>query len=209
MYLDLTNKQIKIIKHIKDMLTQKGYPPTIRELCQHVGVNSTSHVHSNLNKLEKLGYIKRDPSKPRAIELLEKENFSNGLHQEVIDLPVIKQNIAVKPIDSDDNIEEYMKLPSNLVIGKESFIMKVNDKSMVNVGILEDDYIIVDKSYNKLNSNIVVLVVDNKIIIRRFFSQEDGYIRLESENECIDDIRVHKSKADILGVVRGNFRVIK
>ena len=208
MYLDLTDRQIKIIEFIKDRLAQKGYPPSVREICHAVDLKSTSTTHSHLNKLEKLGYIRRDPTKPRAIEVLEKEDYSNGLHQELIDLPVIGQNIASKPIDSEENIEEYIPLPANLVIGKENFIMKVEDMSMVNIGILEGDYVIVDKCCNKLNSNIVVALVDDKIIIRRV-SQESEYIRLDAENEFIKPIILHKSKLEIIGVVRGNFRVIK
>lgn len=206
--LELSKNQTKILETIILKINKFGYPPSIREICAAVGLRSTSTVHFHLNKLEKLGYIKRDPTKPRAIEILEKEYYSDGLHQELIDLPVINQDIAGKPIGSEENIEEYIPMPANFIIGKDNFILKVKDKSMVNAGILEGDYVIVDKAFSQLNSNIVVAKVDEKIIIRRF-SQKKNYISLEAENDFLDVILLEKSKIDIIGVVRGKFRVIK
>ncbi|MBC8630621.1 transcriptional repressor LexA [[Eubacterium] tenue] len=211
MYLDLTNKQIMILEFIKDQLTQKGYPPSVREICAAVDLRSTSTVHSHLNKLEKLGYIRRDATKPRAIEVLDsnKGEGINGLNQEVLHLPVIGQITAGEPIFAEQNIEEYIPLPANLVIGKENFILKVKGESMINSGILDGDYVIVDKASTASNSQIVVaLVGQDSATVKRFF-REENHIRLQPENEFMEPIILDPSEVNIIGHVKGVFRVIK
>ena len=211
MYLDLTNKQIMILEFIKDQLTQKGYPPSVREICAAVDLRSTSTVHSHLNKLEKLGYIRRDATKPRAIEVLDsnKGEGINGLNQEVLHLPVIGQITAGEPIFAEQNIEEYIPLPANLVIGKENFILKVKGESMINSGILDGDYVIVDKASTASNSQIVVaLVGQDSATVKRFF-REENHIRLQPENEFMEHIILDPSEVNIIGHVKGVFRVIK
>lgn len=211
MYLDLTNKQIMILEFIKDQLTQKGYPPSVREICAAVDLRSTSTVHSHLNKLEKLGYIRRDATKPRAIEVLDsnKGEGINGLNQEVLHLPVIGQITAGEPIFAEQNIEEYIPLPANLVIGKENFILKVKGESMINSGILDGDYVIVDKANTASNSQIVVaLVGQDSATVKRFF-REENHIRLQPENEFMEPIILDPSEVNIIGHVKGVFRVIK
>lgn len=211
MYLDLTNKQIMILEFIKDQLTQKGYPPSVREICAAVDLRSTSTVHSHLNKLEKLGYIRRDATKPRAIEVLDsnKGEGVNGLNQEVIHLPVIGQITAGEPIFAEQNIEEYIPLPANLVIGKENFILKVKGESMINSGILDGDYVIVDKASTASNSQIVVaLVGQDSATVKRFF-REENHIRLQPENDFMEPIILDPSEVNIIGHVKGVFRVIK
>ena len=211
MYLDLTNKQIMILEFIKDQLTQKGYPPSVREICAAVDLRSTSTVHSHLNKLEKLGYIRRDATKPRAIEVLDsnKGEGVNGLNQEVIHLPVIGQITAGEPIFAEQNIEEYIPLPANLVIGKENFILKVKGESMINSGILNGDYVIVDKASTASNSQIVVaLVGQDSATVKRFF-REENHIRLQPENDFMEPIILDPSEVNIIGHVKGVFRVIK
>ena len=211
MYLDLTNKQIMILEFIKDQLTQKGYPPSVREICAAVDLRSTSTVHSHLNKLEKLGYIRRDATKPRAIEVLDsnKGEGINGLNQEVLHLPVIGQITAGEPIFAEQNIEEYIPLPANLVIGKENFILKVKGESMINSGILDGDYVIVDKASTASNSQIVVaLVGQDSATVKRFF-REENHIRLQPENEFMEQIILDPSEVNIIGHVKGVFRVIK
>ena len=211
MYLDLTNKQIMILEFIKDQLTQKGYPPSVREICAAVDLRSTSTVHSHLNKLEKLGYIRRDATKPRAIEVLDsnKGECANGLNQEVLHLPVIGQITAGEPIFAEQNIEEYIPLPANLVIGKENFILKVKGESMINSGILDGVYVIVDKASTASNSQIVVaLVGQDSATVKRFF-REENHIRLQPENDFMEPIILDPSEVNIIGHVKGVFRVIK
>ena len=211
MYLDLTNKQILILEFIKDQLTQKGYPPSVREICAAVDLRSTSTVHSHLNKLEKLGYIRRDATKPRAIEVLDsnKGEGVNGLNQEVLHLPVIGQITAGEPIFAEQNIEEYIPLPANFIVGKDNFILKVKGESMINAGILDEDYVIVDKANTAYNSQIVVaLVREDSATVKRFF-KEENHIRLQPENEFMEPIILDPSEVSILGHVRGVFRVIK
>lgn len=209
MYLDLTNKQIMILDFIKDQLNEKGYPPSVREICAAVGLRSTSTVHSHLNKLEKLGYIRRDATKPRAIEVLDKSENADGLNQEILSLPVIGQITAGEPILAEQNIEEYIPLPANFVIGKDNFILKVKGESMINAGILDGDYVIVDKANTAYNSQIVVaLVNDDSATIKRFF-KEDDKIRLQPENDFMEPIILNTSEVNIIGHVRGVFRVIK
>ena len=211
MYLDLTDKQILILEFIKDQLTQKGYPPSVREICAAVDLRSTSTVHSHLNKLEKLGYIRRDATKPRAIEVLDsnKGEGVNGLNQEVLHLPVIGQITAGEPIFAEQNIEEYIPLPANFIVGKDNFILKVKGESMINAGILDGDYVIVDKANTAYNSQIVVaLVREDSATVKRFF-KEENHIRLQPENEFMEPIILDPSEVSILGHVRGVFRVIK
>lgn len=211
MYLDLTNKQIMILEFIKDQLTLKGYPPSVREICAAVDLRSTSTVHSHLNKLEKLGYIRRDATKPRAIEVLNgnKSEGVNGLNQEIIHLPLIGQITAGEPIFAEQNIEEYLPLPANLVVGKENFILKVKGESMVNCGILDGDFVIVDKASTASNSQIVVaLVRQESATVKRFF-REDNHIRLQPENDYMEPIILDPSDVNIIGHVKGVFRIIK
>lgn len=211
MYLDLTNKQILILEFIKDQLTQKGYPPSVREICAAVDLRSTSTVHSHLNKLEKLGYIRRDATKPRAIEVLDsnKGEGVNGLNQEVLHLPVIGQITAGEPIFAEQNIEEYIPLPANFIVGKDNFILKVKGESMINAGILDGDYVIVDKKSTASNSQIVVaLVKQESATVKRFF-REENIIRLQPENEFLEPIMLDPNDVEIIGIVTGVFRVIK
>lgn len=211
MYLDLTNKQMMILEFIKDQLTQKGYPPSVREICAAVDLRSTSTVHSHLNKLEKLGYIRRDATKPRAIEVLSlnKNEGVDGLNQEVLHLPVIGQITAGEPIFAEQNIEEYIPLPANFIIGTDNFILKVKGESMINAGILDGDYVIVDKASTASNSQIVVaLVGQDSATVKRFF-REENHIRLQPENDFMEPIILDPSQVSIIGHVKGVFRVIK
>ena len=138
---ELSNKQLMILEFIKEQLLAKGYPPSVREICQAVGLKSTSTVHSHLNKLEKLGYIRRDPTKPRAIEILDGGNVfannNNTVMQEMINLPLVGQVTAGEPILAQQNIQEYIPLPAQLIKGTDTFLLKVKGKSMINAGILE------------------------------------------------------------------------
>lgn len=209
MYLDLTNKQVMILEFIKEQQLDKGYPPSVREICTAVGLKSTSTVHSHLNKLEKLGYIKRDPSKPRAIEILDNNtNDAPGLNQEIVPIPIVGQITAGEPILAEQNIEEYMPLPINLVHGKNNFILKVRGESMINAGILDKDYVIVDKVNHASNSEIVVALINGEAATVKRFFKEGRKVRLQPENEFMDPIILDERNVEIVGIVKGVFRVL-
>lgn len=211
MYLDLSNKQVLILEFIKEQLTLKGYPPSVREICSAVELRSTSTVHSHLNKLEKLGYIRRDPTKPRAIEVLDGTRFGqiDGINQEILNLPLVGCITAGEPILAEENIEEYIPLPVNLVKGTDNFVLKVKGESMINAGILDGDYVIVDKKNTALNSQIVVALINkDSATVKRFF-REDNCIRLQPENDFMEPIILNDSDVEIIGHVTGVFRVIK
>ncbi len=211
MYLDLSNKQVAILEFIKEQIALKGYPPSVREMCIAVGLKSTSTVHSHMNKLEKLGYIRRDPSKPRAIEVLDSnkhEVANKGLNHEIINLPLVGQITAGSPILAKQNIEEYIPLPANLIKGSDNFVLKVKGDSMINAGILNGDYVIVDKKNVAFNSQIVVALIHKEYATVKRFFREDDFIRLQPENEFMDPIILGTKDVELVGVVTGVFRVI-
>ena len=207
----ITNKQLIILEFIKDQLLTKGYPPSVREICQAVGLKSTSTVHAHLNKLEKLGYIRRDPTKPRAIEILDSNIFGNKItEKEIINLPLVGQVTAGEPILAEQNIQEYIPLPAQLVKGTDNFLLKVKGESMINAGILDRDYVVVDKSSTASNSQIVVALVNGEAAtVKRFFKEED-HIRLQPENDTMEPISVPQdSPFSIVGRVIGLYRAFK
>lgn len=212
MYSNLTDKQIAILEFIKSEISKKGYPPAVREICDAVSLRSTSTVHSHLNKLEKLGYIRKDPTKPRAIEVLDKardEDDVIGLHQEMINLPLIGQITAGEPIFAEQNIEEYIPLPASLVSGKDNFVLRVKGESMINAGILDGDYVVVDKKNTAANGTMVAALVENEKATVKTFYKEDGKIRLQPENEFMEPFIFEDSQVQIIGIVTGVFRVLK
>ena len=210
MYLDLTNKQAMIFEFIKEQQLAKGYPPSVREICSAVGLKSTSTVHSHLNKLEKLGYIRRDPTKPRAIEILNTNSTDDvtGMNQEIIQIPVVGQITAGEPILAEQNIEEYIPLPSILVQGRDNFILKVKGESMIGAGILDKDYVIVDKNNHASNSQIVVALINGEYATVKRFFKEDRLVRLQPENEFMDSIILDELNIEIVGIVKGVFRTL-
>ena len=206
MYLNLTKKQEMILEFIKNQQSEKGYPPSVREICTHVGLKSTSTVHSHLKTLEELGYIRRDPTKPRAIEVLL--DTIDGINQEIISIPVIGQITAGEPILAQQNIEEYIPLPASLVKGNDNFILKVKGESMINAGILNKDYVIVDRSSYADNSQIVVALINGEhATVKRFF-KEGNMVRLQPENEFMDPLILNEKSVEIIGVVKGVFRTL-
>lgn len=190
MYLDLSDKQVLVLEFIKEQLMAKGYPPSVREICTAVNIKSTSTVHGYLNKLEKLGYIRRDPTKPRAIEVLDGNSNPNvsGLNQEIINLPLVGQITAGEPILAQENIEEYIPLPSNLIKGSDNFVLKVKGDSMINAGILNNDYIIVDKKNTASNSQIVIALINGETSTVKRFYKENNFVRLQPENDFMEPI---------------------
>ncbi len=200
MYEDLSNRQLQILNYIKTSLKTKGYPPSVREICKAVGLNSTSTVHSHLNSLEKKGYIKRNPSKPRAIEVIN-NNFFNTC--EIVNVPVVGKVTAGKPILAVENIETIFPLPLELVEHEDVFMLSVRGDSMIEAGIFENDYVLVKKQNSAQNRDIVVALIEDEATIKRFYKEEE-YIRLQPENSIYDPIYV--KSVTILGKVIGVFR---
>ena len=207
---ELNIKQVMILEFIKEQQLDKGYPPSVREICSAVGLKSPSTVHSHLNKLEKLGYIRRDPTKPRTIEILDNNNYDDipGLNQEIVPIPLVGQITAGEPILAEQNIEEFFPLPINLVRGKDNFILRVKGESMINAGILDKDYIIVDRKNHASNSEIVVAMINGDFATVKRFFKEGTRVRLQPENEFMTPIIMDEKKVEIIGVVKGVFRTL-
>jgi repressor LexA len=197
----ISKKQQEILDYIKDEILRKGYPPTVREICETVNLKSTSSVHSHLETLEKNGYIKRDPTKPRAIEICD-DNFQM-VRTEMISLPVIGNVAAGQPIFAEENIQDYFPVPADVVPKGESFILNVRGDSMINAGIFYGDRIFVHSCNSARNGDMVVALVDDSATVKTFY-KEDGHIRLQPENDSMDPIIV--DDCQILGTVFGVFR---
>ena len=201
-YGKITEKQREILEYIKNAILNKGYPPAVREICEAVQLKSTSSVHSHLEALEKNGYIRRDPTKPRAIEIMD-ENF-NLTRREVVNVPVIGSVAAGQPILAVENIESYFPIPADLIPNRETFMLKVKGESMVNAGILAGDKVLVQKQQTAENGEIVVALVDDSATVKTFYKEGD-FIRLQPENDAYDPIIV--PDCTILGKVFGVFRL--
>ncbi len=200
----LSKKQQEILDFIKARILEKGYPPAVREICEAVNLKSTSSVHSHLETLDRLGYIKRDPTKPRAIVVCD-DNFQM-LRTETASLPVVGQVAAGEPILAEQNIESYFPVPAEYVPQGQSFVLKVHGCSMINVGIMDGDFLFVNSCNTASNGEIVVALVEDSATVKRFY-KEDGHIRLQPENDDMDPIIV--DDCQILGKVFGVYRVIK
>lgn len=200
-YGKITPKQQEILDYIKSRILNKGYPPAVREICEAVHLKSTSSVHSHLESLEKNGYIKRDPTKPRAIEIVD-DSF-NLSRREIINIPVIGTVTAGQPILATENIEGYFPLLSEDIPRGESFMLKVKGESMINVGIYDGDQIIVRRQPTAENGDIVVALIDDSATVKTYY-KEDGHFRLQPENDTMDPIIVPDLK--ILGKVIGLYR---
>ena len=200
----ISDKQAQILEYIKDQIMEKGYPPAVREICEAVNLMTTSSVHSHLATLEKRGYIRRDPTKPRAIEICD-DNFQM-LRTETASLPVVGRVAAGEPILAEQNIESYFPVPAEYVPRGESFVLKVHGTSMINAGIMDGDYIFVNSCRNAENGEIIVALIDDSATVKRFY-KEDGHIRLQPENDEMEPIIVEDCQ--ILGKVFGVYRVMK
>lgn len=197
----ISAKQQEILEFIKENILHKGYPPSVREICDAVKLKSTSSVHAHLETLEKNGYIRRDPTKPRTIEILDDE--FGMTRRELVHVPIVGQVTAGQPILAIENIEGYFPLPPEYLHNKDTFMLKVKGESMINVGIFDGDLILVEEQPNASNNEIVVALVDDSATVKRFF-KEDGHIRLQPENDYMDPIIV--DDVAILGKVIGLFR---
>lgn len=200
----ITKKQQQILDYIKSQILEKGYPPAVREICEAVGLKSTSSVHSHLETLEKNGYIRRDPTKPRAIEICD-ESFQ-AVRCETTSLPIVGQVAAGQPILAEQNIESYFPVPAENVPQGQSFVLKVHGSSMINAGILDGDYIFVNVCQTAENGEIVVALIDDSATVKRFYKEKD-HIRLQPENDEMDPIIV--PDCQILGKVFGVYRIMR
>lgn len=202
-YGKITDKQKEILEYIKTEILHRGYPPAVREICEAVHLKSTSSVHSHLETLEKNGYIRRDPTKPRAIEIMD-DNF-NLTRREVVNVPMIGRVAAGAPILAVENIENYFPIPVEFMPNEESFMLRVKGESMINAGIFDGDQILVEKSSTAKNGDIVVALVEDSATVKTFYKEKD-YIRLQPENDSMEPIIV--SDCTILGKVFGVFRLL-
>lgn len=200
-YGKISTKQQQILDYIKDEILKKGYPPTVREIGETVNLKSTSSVHSHLETLEKNGYIKRDPTKPRAIEICD-DSFQI-VRTEMVSLPVIGNVAAGQPIFAEENIEDYFPVPADMVPKGESFILKVRGDSMINAGIFSGDRIFVNSCSTANNGDMVVAMIEDGATVKTFY-KENGYIRLQPENDEMEPIIV--DDCQIVGKVFGVFR---
>lgn len=201
----LSNRQNEILEFIKDRVKQKGYPPSVREIGEAVGLASSSTVHGHLERLEKKGYIRRDPTKPRAIEIMS-DDFNYGMDNNVVKVPIVGKVTAGEPITAIENIEDYFPLPSYIVNDDDVFILTVQGESMIDVGIFDGDYIIVRKQSFANNGEIIVAMTeDDEATVKRFY-KESNHVRLQPENSSMDPIIL--DNVFILGKVIGVYRGI-
>ncbi len=200
-YGRITDKQREILEYIKQEILNKGYPPTVREMCDAVHLKSTSSIHSHLESLEKNGYIRRDPSKPRTIEIVD-DNF-NLTRREVVNVPVVGSIAAGQPLLAVQNIDNYFPIPSEYMPNQDTFMLHVKGDSMINVGIFDGDVILVKQQNTARNGEIVAALVDDSATVKTFYKETD-HIRLQPENDSMDPIIV--ADCQILGVVFGVFR---
>ena len=200
-YGKITPKQQEILDFIKSEILNKGYPPAVRDICEAVHLKSTSSVHSHLETLEKNGYIRRDPTKPRAIEIMD-DSF-NLSRREVVNVPMVGTVAAGQPILAQEHIEGYFPIPAEYMPNTDCFMLKVKGESMINAGIFDGDKVLVHKQSVAENGELVVALVDDSATVKTFY-KEDGHFRLQPENDTMDPIIV--DNVDVLGKVVGLFR---
>ena len=198
----ITDQQQKILEYIKEEILAKGYPPAVRDICTAVGLKSTSSVHAHLATLERNGYIRRDPTKPRAIEILD-EDFNLG-RREVTNIPLVGRVAAGQPILAQQNIENYFPFPVEMAPNAQCFALKVQGESMINVGINDGDYVFVQETNSARNGDLVVALVEDSATVKTFY-KEKNHIRLQPENDNMEPIIVKDCK--VIGKVFGVFRL--
>lgn len=203
-YGKISKKQAEILEYIKSEILNRGFPPAVREICEAVNLKSTSSVHAHLETLEKNGYIRRDPTKPRAIEILD-DTF-NLTRREMVNVPVVGRVAAGEPILAVENIESYFPIPSEFMPNVQTFMLRVKGESMINAGIFDGDQILVQQQSTARNGDIIVALVEDSATVKTFY-KEDGYYRLQPENDTMDPIIV-RGDLQILGKVIGVFRFL-
>lgn len=197
---EITSKQQEILDFIKEETASKGYPPSVREICSAVGLKSTSTVHGHLDRLEKRGFIRRDPTKPRAIEILDR----TGYQKEIINVPIVGSVAAGQPILAVENIEDRFPIPADFFPSNNNmFILEIKGTSMIGVGIMDGDYLIVQQQSTASNGEIVVALIEDSATVKTFYREKD-HIRLQPENPDMKPIIV--DDCAILGKAIGLFR---
>lgn len=197
----ISAKQQQILEYIKSEILAKGYPPAVREICLAVDLKSTSSVHAHLETLEKNGYIRRDPTKPRAIEIIDDE--FNLTRRDMVNVPVVGTITAGTPILANENIEGYFPMLSDNLPAGDVFMLHVKGESMINAGILDGDDVVIKRQNTARNGEIVAALIDDSATIKTFY-KEDGYIRLQPENDTMEPIIVEDCV--ILGKLVALFR---
>lgn len=200
----ISKKQKEILEYIKSQILERGYPPAVREICEAVNLKSTSSVHSHLETLEKNGYIHRDPTKPRAIEILD-DTF-NLTRREMVNVPIVGRVAAGEPILAQENVENYFPIPTEFMPNNQTFLLKVKGESMINAGILDGDMVLVEQMPSASNGDMVVALIEDGATVKTFY-KEEGIFRLQPENDTMDPIIVQE--VTILGKVIGVFRFFK
>ncbi len=198
----ITAKQREILEFMKSQILEKGYPPSVREICEAVRLRSTSSVHAHLETLEKNGYIRRDPTKPRAIEITDDE--FGITRRDMVNIPIVGTVAAGQPILATENIMDYFPVPVDMMPNKELFMLCVKGDSMVNMGIFEGDNLIVARQNTASNGEVVVALVEDSATVKRFY-KEDGHYSLQQENDEMDPIIV--DQCDVIGKVVGLIRM--
>lgn len=212
----ITPKQQEILDFMKSRILEKGYPPSVREICEAVSLKSTSSVHAHLETLEKNGYIRRDPAKPRAIEIMDsafnqamKESFiqsptDNEYSRELVNIPMVGTVAAGEPLLAVENVTDYFPVPVDMLPNAETFMLRVKGDSMINMGIYEGDQLIVERKNTASNGEVIVALVDDSATVKRFY-KENGHYRLQPENDDMDPIIV--DHCEIIGKVIGLIRM--
>lgn len=194
---ELSESQEKILNFIKESMQIKGYPPSVREVCNALGFKSTATVYEHFKTLEKKGYIKRDRSKPRAIEVIDRK--ISFVRREITEVPVISKISAENSIDDAENIEDYFPLPLDFIQGdskdEKYFMLKVRGDSMINTGILDGDYVIVREQAFAFNGEIIVALIEDNATVKRYY-KEKGFIKLQPENPFLDAL-IFKDENDV------------
>ena len=197
----ISDKQREILEYMKEEILSKGYPPSVREICSAVHLKSTSSVHAHLETLEKNGYIRRDPTKPRAIEIVD-DSF-NLTRRELVNVPMLGDVAAGQPLLAIDNIMGYFPLSPEFVNNKQTFMLHVKGESMINAGIFNGDLLVVEQTSVARNGEIIVALIDDSATVKTFYKEKD-HIRLQPENDAMDPIIV--KDVTILGRVIGLYR---
>lgn len=197
----ITAKQQQILDYLKEEILNKGYPPAVREICKAVGLKSTSSVHAHLETLEKNGYIRRDPTKPRAIEIID-DTF-NLTRRELVNVPIVGTVAAGQPLLAVENIENYFPFPPSMLPNAQTFMLRVKGESMINAGIYDGDLILVEQKKTARDGDIVVALIDDSATVKTFY-KEKNRIRLQPENDTMAPI--FADKVTIIGKVIGLFR---
>lgn len=202
---ELTDRQMGILNYIIEQIQQKGYPPSVREIGKAVGLKSPASVHNHLKTLEELNYIRRDPAKPRAIEILHDPNEDERFNKELIHIPLVGKVTAGEPILAEENIEDYFPVPSDYISanGKDLFMLKVKGESMIDAGIHDGDYVIAQKQNYANNGEIIIALINEDATVKSFYKEED-HIRLQPENPTLQPIIL--PDVNVLGKIIGLYR---